>query len=194
MAPTLTQLQAWLAQPNIMRALDLIAWAEGTNNRYDILFGNGSFNVNGPHPNRVVAGRSTAAGRYQFLYRTWQPIARQYGFSDMRPAYQDLAAVYLINYRGAINDLLAGNLANALPKISWEWASLPPSRYGQGRLTTAQVLAKWNSLGGPAQNLLSTTGSTAGNAFDQLAQQLGLTASGLSLVFALGFILYTSDY
>ena len=73
---------------------------------------------------------STAAGAYQFLSRTWDECARALALPDFGADSQDLAAVYLIRRRGALDDVLSGRIPEALEKCAREWASLPGSPYG----------------------------------------------------------------
>ncbi len=72
---------------------------------------------------------SSAAGRYQFLRKTWTWIAG-FGLGDFSPNSQDLAAVMLMQYRGMITPLLAGNFDQAVGNGSREWASLPKTGGG----------------------------------------------------------------
>jgi muramidase (phage lysozyme) len=83
------------------------------------------------HPNILVqAGRwqSTAAGRYQFLHRTWTAL----GLPSFSPSNQDIGAVMLMQRRGMITPLLNGDVEQAIENGNTEWASLPGSPYGQG--------------------------------------------------------------
>ena len=68
---------------------------------------------------------STAAGRYQMIRRTWGACAHALRLSDFGPASQDAAAVYLTKQRGALDDVQAGRIADAISKCRREWASLP---------------------------------------------------------------------
>lgn len=70
--------------------------------------------------------RSTAAGRYQFLLRTWEGL----GLPDFTPANQDLGAVMLMRQRGMIAPLLEGDFRRAVYNGAPEWASLPTARGG----------------------------------------------------------------
>jgi muramidase (phage lysozyme) len=83
------------------------------------------------HPNILVKVgsnlTSTAAGRYQFLHKTWSGL----GLPDFSPINQDIGAIVLMQGRGVINPLLRGNVKTAITKGNGEWASLPGSRYGQ---------------------------------------------------------------
>lgn len=81
--------------------------------------------------------RSDAAGRYQMLSKTWNWVAPKIEAEDFSPENQDLAAAWLIEYRGAINiikQIGSGSYWHFLKAISLvnkEWASLPGSPYGQ---------------------------------------------------------------
>lgn len=120
---------------------------------YRTLFG-GTLSQNlESHPNKkitkVLAGKSitsTAAGAYQFIYRTWIECAKALDLKDFSPQSQDLAAVYLINRRKALDDVIAGYFEQAIQKCNKEWASLPGSPYGQPVLTidkAKEVYLKW---------------------------------------------------
>jgi RHS repeat-associated protein len=143
----------------IRAMLDTIAYAEGTagdpNNGYGTLVrGEVVRSPNNPalvgqrdviindfsqHPNALVrvggSLYSTAAGRYQIRYQTWNEL----GLSDFSPENQDLGAVILMQRRGMIDPLLSGNFAQAIKRGNREWASLPGSPYGQGRRGMAQL-------------------------------------------------------
>jgi YD repeat-containing protein len=85
--------------------------------------------------------KSSAAGRYQFLYRTWQGL----GLSDFSPDSQDAGGVMLFQGRGMIKPLLAGNVEEAILDGNREWASLPGSPYGQGTRSMKQLLKVYNA-------------------------------------------------
>ncbi len=117
--------------------LSLISLAEGTGSCYHYMFGYKTFTSYEAHPNQCQAfGNtcSTAAGRFQFLKKTWDMAQTKLKAPSFEPKYQDLGAHYLIEARGFLN---AGERLNAtqfrvgMTQISWEWASLPPGQYGQ---------------------------------------------------------------
>ena len=130
-----------LLNPNVRKMLDVIASAEGVKHGYNTIFGNSRLANLKAHPNlrkkfTQTDGRenyTTAAGRYQFLNKTWNNLAKTYGFDDFSPKNQDLGAVALIAGRGALNDVLNGNFKGAIGKLGKEWASLPTSTYAQGK-------------------------------------------------------------
>jgi muramidase (phage lysozyme) len=126
--------------PNVRAMLDAIAACEGTAGPlgYRTQFGGGTFDSFADHPKQVIertlAGKplaSSAAGRYQFLARTWGSLVEQYGFPSFEPQWQDAGAVALIEGRGALEDVIAGRLEAAVRKLAPEWASLPGAPYGQ---------------------------------------------------------------
>lgn len=131
--------------------LDMIAFAEGTSGRgsdgYNVIVGYKYAASCNRHPNRVVrlsrTLSSSAAGRYQFLTGTWNSL----GAPSFRPEEQDRAGMRLVVRRGVRpptdRAMTATELTNALSKISYEWASLPPGRYGQPVKTASQVRAEY---------------------------------------------------
>lgn len=150
-------LEQYLNNPNVRKMLDLISYTEHTqNNGYYTAFGGGRLPSLADHPRyqkqfRQTDGRmntTSAAGRYQFLRRTWDGLARQYGFRDFSPQNQDLGAVALLIQRGAMPHLLKGDFANAIAKSGAEWASLPTSPHPQPTKSWKQVNA---FLGGKIQ-------------------------------------------
>lgn len=151
----LIDLRRTLGNPNVRAFLRVIREGESsqTDDAYLTMFGGGRFDVTGGwrHPNHpVTLGQwtSTAAGAYQFLYRTWDGLQRQYLFPDFSPTCQDMGAVALIAGRGALEDVIAGRLDTAIAKCGKEWASLPGSPYGQPTLTLARCRSVYTAFGG----------------------------------------------
>ena len=117
---------------------------------YDVMYGGGKFTDYSQHPNQRIpikggpnAGAvSTAAGKYQMLYDTWNRAQQELGLKDFSPASQDQAAWWLAN-QDYSQRTKGGDLAEAL-------ASGDPARIN----AAAQVLNKtWTSLpGGIEQN------------------------------------------
>lgn len=140
---------------NVRAFLDMIAYAEGTIGRgqdgYNILFGGGTFNGYEDHPRVRVPFRntySTAAGRYQLLSRTWDALRARLGLPDFGPASQDACAVELIRERGALRDVQAGRVAQAVGKVAKVWASLPGAGYDQPERQIASLLRAYAAAGG----------------------------------------------
>ena len=117
--------------------LDTIAEAEGTIGRgkdgYDVMFTYQYFDSCDAHPGiKQCSGRlcSTAAGRYQFLKGTWDSLR----LPNFWPENQDRGALALLARRGIQlpnRPLMAREFSYVMEHLSFEWASLPPGRYGQ---------------------------------------------------------------
>ena len=142
-----------LNNPNVQAFLKTIRFAEGTSgpDGYRMMFTGKLFDSFDKHPNIKNSANgitSTAAGAYQFLYRTWAPLAIKLGLTDFTPESQDLAAVEKIRERGALNDVIAGNFIVAVEKVNREWASLPGSPYGQPTKTLAALQSVYQNEGG----------------------------------------------
>lgn len=154
---TRDDLSAALAQPNVTAFLRVIREGESSQNdsAYTVMFGGDHFTSFANHPRkrntRIMRGRpltSTAAGAFQFIARTWDEMARAYGLVDFSPPNQDLAAVGLIARRGALDDVIAGRITDAIRKCGREWASLPGSSYGQPTQALAHALEVYAAYGG----------------------------------------------
>lgn len=134
--------------------LSTVAYAEGTRDRYDIIFSFATFSSYADHPRRVLCSSgycSDAAGRYQFLSTTWDWVASSLALSDFSPASQDRAALWLMSYRGVSNiDAIDtyDEFASAMYKLNLEWASLPGSPYGQPTHSTASLWAQYRAFAG----------------------------------------------
>jgi muramidase (phage lysozyme) len=136
---------------------DSIAWAEGTRgyskDGYDVKFGFHLMPSCYSHPDDCIkfgSTCSTAAGRYQFLTRTWNGAMHALQLSSFEPDNQERAGQYLVrNVRKVTvpqdRAMTAAEFSNAMSKLSYEWASLPPGRYGQPVKTQSQM---WNFYNG----------------------------------------------
>lgn len=150
--------------------LNTIAWAEGTAQNpltkcdgYDVI-------VSGPEGPEVFTDfahhpfwnrrpklvrqnphplYSTAAGRYQLLYRYWVPYKASLGLLDYSPASQDAVALQQAKECGGLALLEKGSIADALKQCGTIWASLPESPYGQPTRTMEEALTVYvTALGG----------------------------------------------
>lgn len=137
--------------------LDALAVSEGTSNLgddgYNVLVGGELFHDYSHHPNVLVtlnkAGlKSTAAGRYQFLKRTWDSLQAKLGLPDFGHSSQDAACVELICEAGAIDDVDAGRFDSAVAKCRRIWASLPGAGYGQHENKLSDLRAAFQRAGG----------------------------------------------
>lgn len=117
-----------LSNPRVKAMLNTIAYAEGAD--YNTRVGGSTFMDLSKKPGKKtyiksIGNYSTAEGRYQFLNSTWDSVAKDLGLKDFSPQSQDLAAIELIKRRGAMGDVLSGDLGTAVSKLNKEWASLP---------------------------------------------------------------------
>ena len=160
-APTQAQTNArnLLGYCHVHALLDTLSYSEGADYN-TVVLGTvirapghpelvGKTNVKVPdfsqHPNILVYipsidKNSTAAGRYQFLYRTWTPL----GLPNFSPFNQDVGAVMRMQYRGMITPLLNGDIEQAIENGNAEWASLPGSPYGQGTRSMSSLKKVYN--------------------------------------------------
>ena len=138
--------------------LDMIAYSEGTAgpNGYRTQFGGGLFDSYADHPRKVFSFTNskgqqlttTAAGRYQFLARTWDSLKAKLGLADFSPDNQDAAALELVRQRGALPDVDAGRLDVAVQKCAPIWASLPGAGYSQPERKFASLQSAFVQAGG----------------------------------------------
>lgn len=140
---------------NTQAFLWTIRVSEGTSgpNGYQTIVGGSTFNDFSDHP-RVLIDlpnlriKSSAAGAYQIIRRTWDGVRGKLGLVDFSPASQDAAAIELIRQRGALADVRAGHFASAIDKCKKEWASLPGAGYGQHENTLARLQSAYTTAGG----------------------------------------------
>lgn len=119
----------------------------GSTANHPILFDNYS-----DHPNRLIhlsaTLSSTAAGRYQILYRYWKVYKVQLGLPDFSPVSQDHVAIQLIRECKALDLIQQGYISQALVACNSRWASLPGSAYGQHVNQTSDLLRAFVNAGG----------------------------------------------
>jgi len=106
------------------------------------------------HPNILVdinnlGIKSTAAGAYQFIFKTWETYRVKLGLPDFSPESQDKAAHQLLIDCGAVDFLIGGDIVSAMVKAGREWASVPGASSGQVHLTAQQWIRQFHIyLGG----------------------------------------------
>lgn len=139
---------------------DSIAWAEGTRDYskdgYNVMFSFKLMSSCNKHPNQCLAfgsSCSTAAGRYQFLKGTWDSVKGANALANFEPESQEIGARYLVNTVRKVTvpqgrPMTASEFTNAMSKLSYEWASLPPGRYGQPNKSASQMRNMYCSLAG----------------------------------------------
>lgn len=144
---------------NVQAFLKMIRFAEGTDNAngYKIIFGGKTFSDFSKHPNIKVSfldkrtntiNYSTAAGAYQILYSTWIRLALMLKLNDFSPENQDKAGIELIREKGALQDVINGNITTAISKVSKIWASMPGAGYKQPEKKIAELLTIYKTNGG----------------------------------------------
>jgi len=153
--------------------LDSIAFAEGTskyqNDGYNTMFTGKQFSGFKDHPRKLQTGggyTSDAAGRYQFLSTTWDPLAKKLGLEDFSPTSQDKAAIELSRQYDVTQELLQkeGMSMKVSSLLGRQWASFPGKTIGMGQPTQElkgiqNVYQK--SLGSPQQLSQTQTQSPA---------------------------------
>ena len=130
--------------PEAQGLLRMLRFAEGTErggqDSYRVMFGGSLAPDLKRHPDKVMKGRSTAAGAYQFLTPTWQQQQKKLGLGSFGPVEQDIAALDLARQRtlglGGLSYLQKQGLTpEFVAALAPEWASLPTkagkSFYGQ---------------------------------------------------------------
>jgi muramidase (phage lysozyme) len=145
---------------------------------YDVLNGGQQFNNSNPHPDVVGnGGSSTAAGRYQFLYKTWLLMNGNVNV-PMTPENQDNAAWKLASkqYSSATGkDLLTALTTNGLTpdilsSLSSTWTSLSSnqdsiiSTYNKslsGSLSNSNPIQGMNEYMKPSQQVVDNYGNSA---------------------------------
>lgn len=141
--------------------LDMIAQSEigaallaETDNGYNVLVGATAanpltFSDYSAHP-RIYNARfnSTAAGRYQINWPTFQTVSAQTGLTDFSPSTQDAMALQLCANKGALADIDAGNITAAIAKCAPVWASLAGAGYGQHENALSSLVSWFTSAGG----------------------------------------------
>lgn len=149
---------------NVLAFLDMLAWSEGTrtsrytkDDGYDVVVGGidspNTFGNYAGHPNILVTVnnqglKSTAAGRYQLLFRWWKPYRDLLQLKDFSPESQDRVAIQQIRERGALGDIQAGRVRSAIAKCSNIWASLPGAGYGQREHRLEDLVQQYRAAGG----------------------------------------------
>lgn len=157
--PTITAAQA--GSQNRCAFLDCIAGSEigaallaKTDNGYRCLVGSTlahplTFSSYAGHPNILnKALNSTAAGRYQLLYRYWVSYQKMLNLPDFGPLSQDRIALQQIRECNALTDIDAGNFAHAVALCSRIWASFPGSPWQQHTNTLNLLQSYYVAAGG----------------------------------------------
>ena len=170
MATDKQRVLAAVDNPNVRRALDIIATTEGAGKQgYYTEFGGGRLASLADHPRQLhpftqtngKKNETTAAGRYQFLEGTWDDVAKKYGLKDFGERAQDIGAVELMRRAGALDAIVAGDLAGGFQKLGSTWASLPSSPYAQPKVSQSSLDKLIGSTSAPAPAPAATAALTS---------------------------------
>ncbi|MFM1283127.1 glycoside hydrolase family 104 protein [Yersinia enterocolitica] len=137
--------------PNVRQYLEVLSKAEGTasyaNSGYNTMFGGDQFYDNSDHPRQLkdftqtdgTKNKTSAAGRYQFTSSSWDDAAKALNLTDFSPRSQDLAALFLIQRAGQLENVTNGNFADATSGLGGVWASLPSSNCAQPKRSWEEI-------------------------------------------------------
>jgi muramidase (phage lysozyme) len=167
---------------------DLIAKSEGTaqyKNSYAVGFGGAEITDFSKHPNvgakfKQTDGKtnvSTAAGRHQFLYRTYQDMAKKTGKSDFSPESQEANFAQLMKDKGVDKLIEAGDFAGAVNKLGGTFASLPSSKHPQPKHSWEKISKMNQEVGGPEMATPTYAGAKPKFVKPSLSDQEILTAA-----------------
>lgn len=176
---------------NARTYLDALARAEGTakysNQGYNTMFGGGQFSNMNDHPRQLHPFKQTdgktkyssAAGRYQFKASTWDDAVKALGLKDFSPQSQDLAALWLIQQKGQLENVVSGNFQDATKGLGGVWASLPSSKYLQPKRSNEEMSAFYGYQGTPPDPVAYTPFSSQAPA--NFTQNVDLHISGVGM-------------
>lgn len=154
---------------------DTIAYAEGTrdysHDGYDVMYSYKIATSCTNHPNQCLRfGRtcSTAAGRYQYLKGTWDRVKAARGLSSFEPQNQEQGAEWLVSTARKVTiaqerAMTPSEFNNMLSKLSYEWASFPPGRYGQPTHDAAVLRVDYCRRAGCDGTARETSSSSSGS-------------------------------
>jgi lysozyme len=156
MSLSLEGLKVGLSYPNVRAFLRVIRERESGQGDDAYLMVNGGGRMEGfaRHPwHGIPTTRGAkACGAYQFLGTTWAGLCDQYEFPDMSPESQDLGAIALIKERGALSDVIAGRIEEAIAKLRPVWTSLPGASESSHSWTMDKAMAVYTGAGGTIDN------------------------------------------
>ncbi|MEI7407905.1 glycoside hydrolase family 104 protein [Pectobacterium aroidearum] len=185
-----------LNNPNARSYLDAISRAEGTsgymNSGYHTMFGGGQIASLSDHPRQLkdfqqtdgTWNKTSAAGRYQFTQKSWDEAAAALGLNDFSPQSQDMAALWLIQRAGQLDNVLNGDFMTATNNLGGVWASLPSSPYAQPKRSQAEMESYYlpdYSRQSSAAPYSSSTNRSESSTPASVTQHVELNVSGLGL-------------
>jgi muramidase (phage lysozyme) len=164
--PTTDPVNTTLA-PYQRAALNAISYGESPGGAYDVRYtpqGGAKFDLNGTHP-RIYepgpAGKSSAAGRYQFTWSTWKDTAG--ADTPFTPENQDKYAWQLAasNYgkrtgRNLDADLQVGGMTpEIMNTLQSTWTSMNSNQGGRSKIY-ADSLARYSTPAAPVERSVDT--------------------------------------
>ena len=148
----------YVPNPNVVKYLDTVVAPRESNGDPGLIYGGGHVTDYSQHPHQrttIPDGQpnagltSDAAGKYQFLSSTWDPIAKQLNLPDFSLDSQTKGAAYLADttYRQATGRDLGTDYASGDPKLlaqinqvlSGQWTSLAPKQPAPGLTAPAPM-------------------------------------------------------
>jgi len=143
---------------NVGAFLDTIGFSEGvyipgSDSGYNTVVGGTLFKDYARHPNIVVnlprlKIKSSAAGKYQVLYRYAVHYTKVLNLPDFGPESQDKIALRLIKECGAMGLIEAGKIRKAIIACNSRWASFPGNDYGQRQEDMDNLIDYFLAAGG----------------------------------------------
>lgn len=146
------------APAELRAALDMVAYSEigptmlkESDDGYNVLVGSVpghvlTFSDYSKHPHIYERSEdSTAAGRYQQIWPTWNSVRVSLKLPDFSPRSQDLACLELIRRRLAIPDFMAGDIGAAIARCKKEWASFPGAGYNQPERSASALIDAYHA-------------------------------------------------
>jgi muramidase (phage lysozyme) len=161
------------SEARVRAFMRMLRKGEGTQGEsgYTKQFGGGNFTDMNTHPQEIIhSGNyySSAAGAYQIMgytyywlngeklksnnkregvYEKEHDYIKKYNIKDFKPESQDKLCLIILKHKrpGSIDLIIKDKIKEALEKFgSYEWASLPPGRYGQPTQTMDGALMEYN--------------------------------------------------
>lgn len=151
---TASEIRAAMALPNVRAMQRVIREGETdqTDGAYYRVNGRPSLTSLDRHPYHGIPTTrgARAAGAYQHLGTTWARIAERYPVdcATFEPPAQDFASVVGMEDRGALADVIAGRLEQAIAKLRPEWTSLPGAAENSARYTMDRAREVFRRYGG----------------------------------------------
>lgn len=153
-----------MMHPQVKAFLDMIAWSELgeelldlSDNGYNVIVGSTPsrpilFHDYSDHPRRLITIRhglkSSAAGRYQILARIYDAYRQPLRLRNFGHDAQDKIAIKLITECDATDDIIHGEIKEAIAKCASRWASFPGANYNQHEHKVSSLIAAFKSAGG----------------------------------------------